>query len=321
MCEVAWQDFLPDVLALLKIALPAVFLGCLGGSLLRDTPVWHCLGRLTHPLARLGRLPPCCTPFLAVSFFNRYTANAMLAALKLEGSVGEKEVLYSCLAASFPSGVHFLAFYIAPALVSSLGWRLGAVYSFLYVLISLFVTLMGLGLGRRYLPPRDYEGAWPEQAGSLQAAFSRKKVAAALRAAAGQFCRLSLVFVPVVLLSSALLHTPAAARFLETVNPALSRLGLPAAAVLVVAAGVPSMMAGIGALGPMVREGLLTGPEAVVTLLITSILHGIYECWTGSLPANVAIFGGALGLRVSLAALLARTLVTLGVIVLVILFY
>ncbi|MCL6559589.1 MAG: hypothetical protein K6U74_12485 [Firmicutes bacterium] len=123
------------------------------------------------------------------------------------------------------------------------------------------------------------------------------------------------------LLSSALLHTPAVTHFLERINPVLWYIGLPASSVLVVAAGVPSMMAGIGVLGPIAREGLLTGKEAVVTLLITSVLHSIYEFWSGSLPANIAIFGGSLGLRISLVTLLLRVLASLSVLLFVVLLY
>ena len=46
-------------------------------------------------------------------------------------------------------------------------------------------------------------------------------------------------------------------------------------------------------------------------MLVTSLMHYLYEFWSDGLPTNDSIFGPRLGMQVSVAALLVRELATL----------
>ncbi|MCL6612408.1 MAG: hypothetical protein K6T66_12780 [Peptococcaceae bacterium] len=310
MLGIDLKSVLQDVLPLWKAALPAIFAGCLLGCVLKDTCFGKILSRLMFPLARLGRLSRDCATFLALCLVSYDAGKSMLASMKREGIVDERELLYSYLISSLPAGMSFLLFYIAPAIFSSLGWKPAVAYLALYMLTNMIISGVGLAMGRRSLPA-ERAGLWLDghrrnnHAGRMK--ITGAKLKNDLMLAAKQFFSMAGVFIPVTLLSACILKTPAAAAVLDSVGPLLSCAGLPPSSVVAIAAGVPSMVAGIGALGPIVREGLLTGREAISTLLITSMLHSIYEFCFRTLPANMAFFG-APGFRATVVSLAVRLL-------------
>ncbi|MCL6559091.1 MAG: hypothetical protein K6U74_09870 [Firmicutes bacterium] len=324
MFGLEWNAFLPGVLSLWRIALPAIFLGCLLGSLLKDTALWVVMGKLMYPLAKLGRLSRGSATFLAFSLINYFTAKTLLASMKLDGKMEDNEIVFSYLVSAFPSGVHFLIFYIAPALFSSLGWRLGLIYSSLYVLINLIICVTGLLMGRKIARGGGVvSNVETEKPGDIFAGTSnvREKIVTSLKTAVKQFYRLALVFMPVTLFSGAMLKHPAVIELLGKIAPLLDRVGLPAPALLAIAAGIPSMMAGIATMGPVVKQGLLTEQEVLVTLLIVSILHSFYELFSSVMATNISIFGANLGFRLTFTALAVRVAASLSLIVCIVLLY
>jgi hypothetical protein len=313
------SDVLPDVLKLWKNVLPSMLLGCFLGNLFHNTVFLQRLGRGMRPLARLGHLPAGCATSLTLCLVDRIAAYTMLAELKNTGLVGTREVVVSFLVSALPTGLYFTIFFFSPAVIASLGCRTGAVYLAIYLGISLMVSAVGLLLGRLLLPRpgRGQEGR--EQRREAVHTSWRDKLVAATRRTVPAFCRLAVVFMPVTFLVSILLHTDLVSQILRQVDPVLSCLGLPGPVIFVITTGVMSMIAAIGTLGPILQAGLVTPAEAVTALLVTSVLHYLYEFWSGGLPTNISIFGPRLGGKVSLAALVVRegaTCLALGLVVL-----
>ena len=304
------SDVLPDVLNLWKNVLPSMLLGCFLGNLFQNTVLLQRLGRVLHPLARLGRLPVGCATSLTLCLVDRIAAYTMLAGLKNTGVVGAREVVVSFLVSALPTGLYFTIFFFSPAVIASLGCRTGAVYLTIYLGINLMVGAVGLLLGRLLLPQPGQAQKGGEQSKEAVHTSWRDKLTKAARRTIPAFCRLAVVFMTVTFLVSVLLHTDFVNQILRQVDPVLSYLGLPAPVLFVITTGVLSMIAAIGTLGPILQAGLVTPAEAVTTLLVTSVLHYLYEFWSHGLPTNVSIFGPKLGMGVSLAALLVRELAT-----------
>lgn len=312
-------DALPDVLKLWKNVLPSMLLGCFLGNLFYNTVFLRRLGRGMRPLARLGHLPEGCATSLTLCLVDRIAAYTMLAGLKNTGAVGAREVVVSFLVSALPTGLYFTIFFFSPAVIASLGCRTGAAYLAIYLGISLMVSAVGLLLGRLLLqrPGRGQEGR-DKSREAIHTSW-RDKLAAATRRTIPAFCRLAVVFMSVTFLVSVLLHTDLVSQILRQVDPVLSCLGLPGPVLFVITTGVMSMIAAIGTLGPILQAGLVTPAEAVAALLVTSVLHYLYEFWSCGLPTNISIFGPTLGGKVSLAALLVRecaTFLALGLVVL-----
>ncbi len=312
-------DVLPDILKLWKNVLPSIFVGCFLGNLFHNTVFLHRLGRGMHPLARLGHLPAGCATSLTLCLVDRIAAYTMLAELKNTGVIRAREVVVSYLVSALPTGLYFTIFFFSPAVIASLGCRTGAIYLGIYLGINLMISAVGLLLGRLLLPRPDRTQEWLDQSRETVHTSWRDKLIAEARRTIPSFCRLAVVFIPVTFLISILLHTELVHQILRQIDPILRCLGLPGPVLFVITTGVMSMIVAIGTLGPILQAGLVTPAEAVTALLVTSVLHYLYEFWSGGLPTNISIFGPKLGGKVSLAALLVRecaTCLALGLMVL-----
>ena len=312
-------EVLPGVLKLWMNVLPSMLIGCLLANLFRNTAFLHRLGQSMRPLARMGHLPKACATSLTLCFVNRIAAYTMLAELKNTGIIGGRDVMVTVLVSALPTGLYFLTFFIGPVVISSLGWSTGGTYLLIHLSINLIVSGVGLLMGKLILPlPKQGKEAGEQGWEAVQEPW-REKLIVAVRQTLPPFYRLARVFMPVTLLVSILLHTQLMEQVMQQVDLALRYLSLPGVTIVVITTGVMSMIAAIGTLGPILQAGLITPDEAVVTLLVTSVLHYLYEFWSGGLPTNISILGPKLGGKVSLAALLVResaTLLALGLVVL-----
>ncbi|MBT9141152.1 MAG: hypothetical protein DDT30_01739 [Dehalococcoidia bacterium] len=283
-----------------------MLLGCFLGNLFHNTVFLQRLGRGILLLARLGHLCAVCAASLALCLVDRIAAYTMLAELKNTGLVGAREVVVSFLVSALPTGLYFTIFFFSPAVIASLGCRTGAIYLAIYLAVSIMVSAVGLLLGRLLLPRPDRGQEGREQNREAVHISWRDKLVAAARRAISAFCRLAVVFMTVTFLVSILLHTGLVNQILRQVDPFLSYLGLPGPVLFVITTGVISMIAAIGVLGPILQAGLVTPADAVAALLITSLLHYLYEFWSGGLATNVSIFGPKLEGMVSVVALVVR---------------
>lgn len=313
------SDVLPDVLKLWKNVLPSMLLGCFLGNLFQNTVFLRRLGRVMYPLAQLGHLPVGCATSLTLCLVDRIAAYTMLAGLKNTGVVGAREVVVSFLVSALPTGLYFTIFFFSPAVIASLGCLTGAVYLTIYLGINLMVGAVGLLLGRLLLPQPGWALEGHEQSREAVHTSWRDKLTKAAQRTIPAFCCLALVFMPVTFLVLILLHTELVGQIMRQVDPILGYLGLPGPVLFVITTGVLSMIAAIGTLGPILQAGLVTPAEAVTALLVTSVLHYLYEFWSHGLPTNVSIFGPKLGMEVSLAVLLVREFATFQALGLVIL--
>lgn len=178
---------------------------------------------------------------------------------------------------------------------------------------------MGLLLGRLFLPPQAGGFEKGNEDTGEQTSWWKRVFGAGQRALPA-FGRVAAVFMPVTLLVLVLMQTEFVKQILAQVDPILSYFGLPGPMLLVITTGVLSMVAAIGALGPMLQVGLVTPTQAVIALLFASALHYLYEFWSDDIPINISIFGPKLGGKVSLANLIVLesfTCLALGFVVLV----
>jgi len=144
--------------------------------------------------------------------------------------------------------LYFITFFIGPVVISSLGWSTGVTYLSIYLGINLLVSGVGLLMGKLLLPLPEQGKEEDEQSREAVREPWREKLIVAARRTLPAFRRLALVFMPVTLLVSILLHTPLMDQMMRQVNPALNYLGLPGVTIIVITTGVMSMIAGIGTL-------------------------------------------------------------------------
>jgi hypothetical protein len=295
-----------QALALWGVVLPAMLIGCLCGNLLVITPIWRHIEIFLRRAAEFIWLPAAGGPYLAMCFLNRYAANTMIAGLLERGEFPIRYLTSAFLAGWFPYILFFYVFYILPALVGAVGVNTTSVFSAFYLGINLMIALVGITLAARCSrQDADYDSA--RRFPSAKPVFNPKtRAITLLKQSAAQFTRIAMVFVPTTLFFALLLNHRQAAIWLKELNPVLAHLGLPSASVLVILAGLPSTVSGIAAVGTAFQSNLLSCREVVITLLIASCFHAVYEFFASFLPANLAIFGSTRGWRLSVATIAVR---------------
>lgn len=298
---------LTQVLSLWRIVLPAMFLGCLFGNWMQGTRLWRRCGKLMAPLASLARLPHDCSIYLAMCFLNHYSANAFLSTQFRKGILVERQLLAAYLIGWFPSGVHFLIFYIVPALTASVGWSIGMKYTVLYLFASMLVAMSGIFIG--FLGARKEKEQIKIVSQPLDQEFSPKKdFKNVLSLSLLQFGRIALIFVPITLSFTIALHLEKTRNLLMSFDTLLRSVGLSAPSIIVIITGLPSSISAIAAAGPLFQSNLLGPKEVIISLLIAYLFHSIYEFFSSYLPSNIAFFGAIKGFRISFFYLLIRIL-------------
>jgi hypothetical protein len=296
-----------QALALWRMVLPAMFIGCLCGNVLQGTRIWRYAESVLHRMARFIRLPAPSGPYLAMCFLNRYAANAMLAGLIKHNEFPPKYLPAVFLTGWFPTVIYFYIFHVAPALAAAVGVAVAAIYSIFYIGFNLLIALAGIALGILLRKAGNAHPPGPQTPLKIDASpkEDRKKLSL-IRLSLVQFARIAAVFVPVTLAFAVLINIKQASALLDRLDPIFSAWGLPSTSLLVVVAGLPSKISGIAALGPIYQNGLLTSKEVIVTLLLAAVFHACYEFFASFMPANLAIFGPSRGWRLSIITIFVR---------------
>jgi hypothetical protein len=240
-------------------------------------------------------------------FLNRYAADTMLAGLIKHDNSLSNYLPAIFLAGWFPTVLYFYIFYIAPALTVAVGARVAGLYSIFYLGFNLLVAFAGITLGilKRQItyphPPIS------ETAPMIDARLKNKrKWLHLIKLSLIQFARIAAIFIPVTLAFAVLINIKQTTVVLDHLDPFFASLGLPAAAGLVIVAGLPSKISGIAAIGPIYQNGLLTCKEVIMTLLLAAVFHTGYEFFASFLPTNLAIFGPSRGWMLSIITILTR---------------
>lgn len=289
---------LSDVLKMWKTALPAMFLGCYCGVVLKNRRFFTWFNKVLRPMTALGKLPEALGPFFILCLLNRYAANAILAEFGRNAVVNKSGIIAVYLMGSLPTGIYFTIFYFSPALIAGLGWKLGMAFMVINIGMSTLVTVIGILWNRINFRQGDASHSEHQQAFSSATADKIDLVAAA-RTAFGQFWDIAVVFVPVTFVFALFMHTDIINEILPSVAPVLHKVNLTAAGVLVILAGIPTMIAAIGVAGTLLQSGALVAEEIIFTLLVASFFHNVYDAASRVLPTNVSIFGVKLGVIVT----------------------
>jgi len=284
-----------DVFAMWKIALPAMFLGCYCGVVLRTGKFFAFFSKALRPMTSLGKLPEALGPFFVLCLLNRYAANAMLAEFGKSGAVTKSTLMAVYLMGSLPTGIYFTIFYFSPLLITGLGWDLGTAFIVINIGMSSFVTIIGFIWNRLFIQHKvslELQKSCCTEVDKTDLVESGKK-------AFKQFWDIAVVFIPITLAFACLMHTDFTKEVITRLDPFLRWFNLTAAGILVIIAGIPTLIAAIGVAGTLLQSGALAPQDVIFVLLLASFFHNIYDGVSRVLPTNLSIFGTKTGLTVT----------------------
>ena len=286
---------LADVFAMWKIALPAMFLGCYCGVVLRTGKFFAFFSKALRPMTSLGKLPEALGPFFILCLLNRYAANAMLAAFGKSGAVTKSTLMAVYLMGSLPTGIYFTIFYFSPLLITGLGWNLGTAFIVINIGMSTFVTIIGFIWNRLLIQHK----VSLELQKSCCTEVDKTDLVEAGKKAFKQFWDIAVVFIPITLAFACLMHTDFMKEVITRLDPILRWFNLTAAGILVIIAGIPTLIAAIGVAGTLLQSGALASQDVIFVLLLASFFHNIYDGISRVLPTNLSIFGTKTGVTVT----------------------
>jgi hypothetical protein len=242
----------------------------------------------------------------------------MLADFRESGVLDDRATLVAVTINTFFGFAQHIVTFYAPILIPILGLRVGLLYVTMRGLVALAITVTGIVAGSLLLnrgPVRsntetptpdgghgDPDGLGddgPETRGAaIREAFgeTREKVREILP-------RLAAIYVVVSLLvaySDAIMALlgQGGATVTGVADGAASVLGLPGAAIPVVAAFALDTTSGATVLSPLVRDGTFTARTAVATMLVGGIISFAVSTFKRSIPFQYGIWGREFGSKV-----------------------
>ncbi|MBP2638015.1 MAG: nucleoside recognition domain protein [Firmicutes bacterium] len=292
------QLALTDVLVMWKFALPAMFLGCYFGVVLRTGKCFAFFSKVMKPMTVVGNLPEALGSFFILCLLNRYAANAMLADFGRNGTVSKNTLVAVYLMGALPTGIYFTLFTFSPVLISSLGWSLGTSFIAINLGMSALVTIIGF-MWNRLLAKRHDASQTSALQESCYAVADKTDLLIAGKKAFQQFWNIAVVFMPVTLAFACLMHTEFIKTGIAALEPGLRWVNLTTGGVLVIIAGIPTLIAAIGVAGTLLQSGALAPRDVIFVLLLASFFHNVYDGLSRVLPTNLSIFGSKTGVTVT----------------------
>ncbi len=275
-------------------------------SYLLETLVYLCAGiLLANLLLELGLtryLAGAVAPFLAVSHLSGEVAASAfarmlspsagystLAEFLRRGRVTEREVLLTTFLTSFPYEVLRVPKFYLPVMVPLVGAPLAAKYMAVKLGSGFIQSSAALLYARLRLPERRVE---------LRQRRGESNVRRALEQSFKTLIRVLPVFLAAYLGVRYLLNSGVLEEFAGVAQPVMAVFSLPGEAAIVIATQLANVIAGFAVTGELLKQGLLTQEEALVTLVLGLVLSlpRIYAQHT--LPVVASLFSRGMALRI-----------------------
>lgn len=276
-----------ETLKLLKLILPVMFIGLIVANVLFSLPQFGRISVLIARLTSFGNLKSG----LAIAAFLAHpvAALSMLAEMYRKRIIDDKEVVIANVVGLLPRAIRNTILFLAPVGFSALGFKTALTYILLIIISCILVVMVCIAIGRRHL-----------EGGDLIPFDNNAKLGDCLYNALKQFFRITAMLASTIFLVMLLFEAGLIDMFNEVSKPILDVFGLPDSSLLIIATGVPSMVAGIGTAGLLLAKGAIDEMSAVLSLMIASVFHSVVGCLRNTLPINLSLFGKSMGMKVTI---------------------
>lgn len=261
--------------------------------------------RITHlarPLVSISHLPAISASTFVISLGSALAANTMIARLKAEGHLSERQAFLSAIMNSVPVYFRELFTYQLAFVIPVLGIFVGGAYAVISIATGLIKLALVLVLGRAYLPG-DSSASSPSYAmftsskASLPPQARKNLRQAAIKSLLGQsriFIRIAglyfiMTFLVLYLSSEGILQS-------FDVIPIANFFAVPTETVIPLTIYVASPKAGIALLGPLIQNGGISETKALIVLMLGSLFMLPVYSLRSLLPNYTSVFGMRLGL-------------------------
>jgi len=255
------------------------------------------LAPLIRPFCRASNLPKEGAVSLFASFFNPTAGKSTLAGFYHEGKIGDKETILTLVMSTFPIVVGESLFRVhAPIALVLLGPLIGGIYLALRFLSAFLQAFAAFMYAKVSFPPLTYseEEIYVDATGTPYT----QKLKTALKKSVTTLIRILPVMV-VAFLVIDFLFTRGIMNYITVLfDPILRVLDLPGEVITALIADLAHFSAGYAIVAALLAKEVITAKQAIITLLIGSILVITLVYLKYSLSTNISLFG-KLGVKIT----------------------
>jgi hypothetical protein len=281
-----------------KVMIPPIIIGFFVASVIRGSPYFRYLTLPTARLASLAHLPTECSAALTLFLVNNWAALALLSEERRKEHINDRELIVAVLVGSIPKGLHNALFFSLPVALSVLGTRAGGIYVILDFLASLFISAIGILIGR-LLPVTQITMRIIEQRDEPLADGWMIALKRGIKECITSSIKIIKVLVPTIFLAQLAIEYALVLPIVESYNAAIEPLGFSSSSLIVLMASIVSQSAALVASGALLNDGSLTTVSCLLLLFVARFLHMGIGCFRIGIPANVSYFRGSLGLKLA----------------------
>lgn len=304
-------DLLRQTLDGTVYTMTTVFLMLFITGLMTEMGVFQRISYLARPLVSISHLPAVSASTFVVSLGSALAANTMIARLKDEGQINERQAFLSAIMNSVPVYFRELFTYQLAFVIPILGIYVGGAYAIVSIATGLIKLLLVMILGRAYLAG--------DAALSMELAAHHEEkniIHAAIKSLRGQsriFLRIAalyfvMTFLVLYLNEEGILQS-------MDVLPVAHLFQVPPETVIPLTIYVASPKAGITLLGPMIQSGSISELKALMVLMLGSLFMLPVYSIRSLMPNYTSVFGMRLGFSLVAVSTAISVLVRLMVLV------
>ena len=273
--------------------------GVIIANVLLESNLTRKLSPLIRPLCRASNLPKECVFSLFASFFNPTAGKSTLAGFYHEGKIGDKETILTVVMCTFPIVIgESLLRVQAPIALVLLGPFIGGIYISLNLFSSFLQTFAAFLYSKSRFPPqKDVEEEINVDI-NRTSQNQNQKLKTALKKS---FTTLKKI-IPIMVVAFLIVDLLSRFGLMHTISlffdPVLRLLDLPGACITALIADLAHFSAGYAIVAALLTEGVITAKQAILTLLIGSMLIISLAYLKYTLSTNISLFG-KLGVKIT----------------------
>jgi hypothetical protein len=255
------------------------------------------LSPLIRPLCRASNLPKECVFSLFASFFNPTAGKSALAGFYHEGKIGDKETILTVVMCTFPIVAGESLFRVqAPIALVLLGPFIGSIY----IALNLFSSFIQTFAAFLYSKSRFSSQTYVEE--EINVDFNEisqnQKLKTALKKSFTTLKKIIPIMVVAFLVVDFLFTLEVMNYISLFFDPVLRVLDLPGECITVIVADLAHFSAGYATVAALLTKGVITAKQAILTLLIGSMLTITMVYLKYSLSMYISLFG-KLGVKIA----------------------
>ena len=277
------QEFVPATLLTMFVSLMITYLLMAKGYL-------KYLAIFSRPFtARLG-LPDTVIAASLVAFGSVLSANAMLSELYHKRQITEKDTYLGAILNGTSLNVKQIFTYQLPIMLPLLGWRAGSIYLMCFVSAAIIRYGYVLLHARRSHVARHLDVAQADSK-SPQTTIKKQLIL---------FAKIACTYLAITFCVVFLFNAGVGSLFEKMVAPISRALQLPVVLAVPIAVFIFNPIAGAAAVGTLRNNGVVTDVDAVLAVIMGSLLLlPLYGFRSGTIARTVSFFGPKLGMKVS----------------------